>query len=429
MIQDLFFDVRVLRKDEVGFVRCGGFKSMKRMSFLVVLAALNGCRASPPGSIGDLHDRIANGDIEQVRRMLDQDPALIRSTWQGRTLLRTAAECGHHDIIPLLIARGLDPNAREGTWGEAPLHFAAEKGDAPTVRALLANGASKEVKNDLGQTALFTAARAGKRDVVECLIRAGADINSAGHNGEAPLHAAAVCGDCAVLLTLLEAKPQIETQSVSGYTPLSLAAVRGNKAAARVLINHGARKDLLAAVALGDDTLVKAYLKQAKQRLTTNVETVGSLMHLAAREGQAGTIRTLAAHGLSVSVEHSGITPLHMASERGQTAAVVALADLGADVNKTDSLGRSALHWATKGNNLQVVEVLVARGADVNARDLAKDTVLHYAISHECDADIVKSLVLHGATSQTPGKDGRTPLDLAKHKRQGERYLAILKGQ
>src|SRR5262249_48633455 len=135
-------------------------RAMRRLFLVVILATLHGCRASPPESAGAFQDSIAVGDIDTVARMLDRDPRLLTSTWQGRTPLRTAAERGHSEIVLLLIRRGLDPSGTEGLFGETPLHFAAENGHSSTVKALITSGASKEAQNDLGQTPLYTAARA-----------------------------------------------------------------------------------------------------------------------------------------------------------------------------------------------------------------------------------------------------------------------------
>ena len=65
------------------------------------------------------------------------------------------------------------------TEGKFPLHQAAEDGEENVVKALLAKGADKDEKNDLGITPLIVAVIANHLNVVQCLLEQGAEMEKA----------------------------------------------------------------------------------------------------------------------------------------------------------------------------------------------------------------------------------------------------------
>src|SRR5262249_2560448 len=72
-----------------------------------------------------------------------------------------------------LLARGADPNARDG-FQITPLDFAAANGQVPMVEALLHAGAELNATTPYG-TALTSAAMAGSLPVIKLLLARGAD--------------------------------------------------------------------------------------------------------------------------------------------------------------------------------------------------------------------------------------------------------------
>jgi ankyrin repeat protein len=66
--------------------------------------------------------------------------------------IHTAAALGNVATVKLLLARGADPNAREGQGrGARPLHCAAKLGSREMIDVLLAAGADPRIKDDLRQ--------------------------------------------------------------------------------------------------------------------------------------------------------------------------------------------------------------------------------------------------------------------------------------
>jgi len=79
---------------------------------------------------------------------------------------------------------------------ELDLHFAAQDGDLPRVRQLLADGRSPNTFDDISRTPLHYAAETGNTDIMRVLLDAGVDVNA--HDeariGNTPLRE--VAGEC-----------------------------------------------------------------------------------------------------------------------------------------------------------------------------------------------------------------------------------------
>jgi len=181
----------------------------------------------------------SKGDIESVRRLLADEPALAdlpgSPAWDGGTPLAVAACEGHVEIAQLLIDHGasLNPITNDGSalllgaWGgheaivrllldrgadvnrasasgETPLMAAAFKGYVAITALLLDRGAAADAQTTRGTTdffntsppvcgesALHLAAAEGHREVVELLLARGASKTVVDHAGQRPLHWAA----------------------------------------------------------------------------------------------------------------------------------------------------------------------------------------------------------------------------------------------
>src|SRR5438445_7894664 len=86
---------------------------------------------------------------------------------------------------------------------------------------------------------------------------------------------------------------------------------------------------------------------------------------------------------------------LRQAVDKGDAAAVQALLDQGADANATDR-GMPILMWAAGGKQAQIVKSLLAHGAKVNGKTPDGDTPLLMATS-QYDPAVVQALLDAGA--------------------------------
>ena len=135
-----------------------------------------------------------------------------------------------------------------------PIHWAAERGNLPAVRALLDSGVDADkagayhlsssrsfVSSTEGQFALRFAAKKGHLAVVKALIEAGADVNKQAIYGNTALGAATAQGSTLVVMELLKAGADVNlTCSDDGSTPIFGAAEEGHSIIVALLIQAGA---------------------------------------------------------------------------------------------------------------------------------------------------------------------------------------------
>ena len=88
------------------------------------------------GADKDLLDATKRGDIDQVRKFLDEGANPNAKGDSGSTPLHNAAKGKNPDVVKLLLKYGADPNADDDS-GSIPLHFAAQDGHDEIVQLLL----------------------------------------------------------------------------------------------------------------------------------------------------------------------------------------------------------------------------------------------------------------------------------------------------
>jgi ankyrin repeat protein len=163
---------------------------------------------------------IHGGDVEGLRRLLDEHPGLgsarLRDPECGdeRSLLHVVTDWPAHfpnsvAMIGVLVGAGADPNARfGGAHTETPLHWAASSDDVEALDALLEAGADIESPGAViaGATPLADAVAFGQWNAARRLVERGAI---------APLREAAALGLAERLEQLLTADPPPSTDDVT----------------------------------------------------------------------------------------------------------------------------------------------------------------------------------------------------------------------
>jgi ankyrin repeat protein len=156
----------------------------------------------------------------------------------SRTAIMLAAEERLSDVVPALLAKGADVNARN-SLGATNLIVAADEGNLEIVQILLANGAEVNAAGNDGRTALMAAAR-HETTILQALLAKGAKVNARNKDGETALMWAAWTGTTENARVLLANGAQVNAARKDGWTALMLAAHRGLTATVRALINGGA---------------------------------------------------------------------------------------------------------------------------------------------------------------------------------------------
>ncbi len=141
-------------------------KRYKIASFLIAGGANVNATMKPgfQGSLSVLEKAVRLGRLELVRALLDKGAKVGHRVvdgsgdWAGYNALLFAAYRGHLDIVRLLVERGADLNAANGS-GQTALMIAASLGHTAVVDYLLKRKADVSVRDKRGRTALDYSSR------------------------------------------------------------------------------------------------------------------------------------------------------------------------------------------------------------------------------------------------------------------------------
>ncbi len=155
--------------------------------FRLAAIALVALSASSLAFCGEIHDASSQGDLGQVRLLLQNDPSLVFSRENGWTPLHFAALTGQRDMAELLLMNQAKVNAVDKR-GWTPLHVAAERGYRDAAAVLVANGAVVDARDKQGWTPLHWAASGNRIDVAVLLLASQADVNAKDAQGNTPIY-------------------------------------------------------------------------------------------------------------------------------------------------------------------------------------------------------------------------------------------------
>ncbi|HEY6360165.1 MAG TPA: ankyrin repeat domain-containing protein [Vicinamibacterales bacterium] len=282
---------------------------------------------------------VREGDPEARARLARAYPGAPSPPTLRTVQHALARERGHQSWIALTRAVG------DGRASETPLPAllsAAGKGDAARVATILdqhpaiVNERGALPGNSGSRTALHFGS--GHEAVVRTLLERGADPNIRDEGDHAfPIHFAAERGDLAVVTLLIEhgADPiggdTTHELDVLGWAVCFDSAMHVD--VARYLLAHGARHTLFSAVAMGESDVI------------SGLAAAGADLHQ--RMDRTNRRRT----------------PLHLAVVKKQVAALVALIDLGADLDLEDAVGLTPLDQAALDGEHEMVRLLIDAGA------------------------------------------------------------------
>ncbi|KAM9235506.1 BRCA1-associated RING domain protein 1 [Leptosomus discolor] len=125
---------------------------------------------------------------------------------------------------------------------------------------------------------------------------------------------------------------------------------------------------------------------------------------------------------------YKGETLLHVASIKGDLAAVEQLLKNGADPNVKDNAGWTPLHEACNHGHKEVVELLLQYKALVNTTGYQNDSPLHDA-ARNGHVSIVELLLFHGASCDAVNIFGLRPVDYAESEKMKSVLMLSVKNQ
>lgn len=94
---------------------------------------------------------VKNGDLQELKTLLEKDQSILTAEVKNRPLLCHAADYGQKDIIEYLLSKGANVNATD-KYGITALLAAVYEGHQNCVEILLKHGANKTGKTPDGQS-------------------------------------------------------------------------------------------------------------------------------------------------------------------------------------------------------------------------------------------------------------------------------------
>ena len=202
--------------------------------------------------LGSIHDAAANGDLDTVKKILEQNPSLVNQDdqyeWRPifhaglrrrydvvKYLIDCGADLAAHDgyvihyagevpnnkeVVSLLIAYGgLDAHTKPSSEIARQFIYAVFLANVGRVNAMLRDN-PKLVQERYARvdTALHHATRNGDLEIVEQLVGAGADVNGTTDNGHFPLYCAAGHGHVETTRYLVENGADLQARLAEGKT-------------------------------------------------------------------------------------------------------------------------------------------------------------------------------------------------------------------
>uniref|UniRef100_A0A665VVK6 Ankyrin 1, erythrocytic a n=1 Tax=Echeneis naucrates TaxID=173247 RepID=A0A665VVK6_ECHNA len=358
----------------------------------------------------------------------------------GNSFLR-AARSGNLDKALEHIKNGIDINTANQN-GLNGLHLASKEGHVKMVLELLHNGIVLETTTKKGNTALHIAALAGQEQVVTELVNYGANVNAQSQKGFTPLYMAAQENHLEVVKFLLENGANQSIPTEDGFTPLAVALQQGHENVVALLINYGTkgkvRLPALHIAARNDDTRTAAVLLQNDPNPDVLSKVCGCLctcngitpLHIASRRGNVIMVRLLLDRGALIDAKTKDeLTPLHCAARNGHSRIIEILLDHGAPIQAKTKVnhvlkriyllfffffqnGLSPIHMAAQGDHMDCVKQLLQYNAEIDDITLDHLTPLHVA-AHCGHHRMAKVLLDKGAKPNSRALNGFTPLHIA----------------
>uniref|UniRef100_A0A669QJG1 K Homology domain-containing protein n=1 Tax=Phasianus colchicus TaxID=9054 RepID=A0A669QJG1_PHACC len=388
-------------------------------------AALTRMRAENNHNAGQVDNRslaeaCSDGDVNAVRKLLDEGRNVNEHTEEGESLLCLACSAGYYELAQVLLAMHANVEDRGNKGDITPLMAAASGGYVDIVKLLLVHCADVNAQSSTGNTALTYACAGGFVDIVKVLLKAGANIEDHNENGHTPLMEAASAGHVEVARVLLEYGAGINTHSNEfKESALTLACYKGHLDMVRFLLEAGADQEhktdemhtaLMEACMDGHVEVARLLLDSGAQ-VNMPADSFESPLTLAACGGHVELAALLIERGANLEeVNDEGYTPLMEAAREGHEEMVALLLAQGANINaQTEETQETALTLACCGGFSEVADFLIKAGADI---ELGCSTPLMEA-AQEGHLELVKYLLAAGANVHATTATGDTALTYA----------------
>jgi ankyrin repeat protein len=357
----------------------------------------------------------------------------------GETALMTTTRTGKLDAIRLLLDRGADVNAKEGTREQTALMWAVLENHPDAARLLIEKGAHVDAQTAVVIPDGTTGEPQGTSGDIGAhgpgIYRARAVPTPSG--AMSPLLFAAREGNLPVARLLLDSGAKIDLPSANGTAPLVVAITNNHIELAMFLLSRGAnpnhadrfwkRTPLYAAIEMRN----MDFTRESPLPLPDKADPMDLIKALLAKGADPNArVNTTPVRGFMQGsanwVNFDGQTAFIRAALAGDITLMRLLLEHGADPNMKTNEGSTALmaaagvNWVvsqtySRSNEeyLEAARLCLEKGNDVNAVNTQGFTAMHGAANRGFD-DMIRLLAKHGAKLDEKDKQGRTPATFAE---------------
>ncbi|MGA9334923.1 MAG: ankyrin repeat domain-containing protein [Rudaea sp.] len=393
-------------------------------------------------ALGSIKQPVQRAALETFAiELAERGAELFATDGAGRTPLMHAVAAGSVRVTQVLLARGVDPDARDGKCRTALFAALTHAPDRAVglIRELLRAGANPEAMASNGETPLGVALAGSAQDVREWLNWPEWRLPRRRLQAR-DLVAAAASGDVSAVDKLLALGLPLDATDDQGATALIRAAGQGHAELVEYLTGRGA--DTSIAARAGATALVAAVSARhtdVVEILITHGAKVdhrllggATALMIAAGLGYPELVAQLLAHGADVdTADERGTRALHAAAQFGfadrdvesAKRTLQTLLDAGACVNAANDVGQTALllllgagadvgALVDQKNLLALLQIMLAHQADTQLRDQRGVSVLHACAMHGLLLP-ARALLAVGADPTCCDGRERTPREVA----------------
>lgn len=380
-------------------------------------------RTTEPERENPLSVVLTKRDFSLADRLIDSGASLNVDSEPGTPFFLSAIRTNDVEMIDYLLAKGVDPDYR-GTETAGALATAADKGDIPLMKKILAAGANPNVYGLSGNSLLAETIHSHHRDQFDLLMKNHADVNlsmgkATGGWEMTALSYATESGDKEIQDILLNAGAKIEIAGTGG-DPLICEAVEArdmdlitrllDKGVNCQVLSSKKRSPLMTAVLQEDPDLVDLLLSKGADPSFADTDGMAPLS-MAVKLGNLVIVHQILSAG---KITFDGPALLAESYERRDDPLMRVLLKSGVDPESRRPGGQERIFdIAVREGASGAVRTLLSAGAQIGDN-------LWAALLTGQD-DLIRLILAAGGNPRQPGPNGQDPLDYCL---SNERYAA-----